>query len=101
MEELYKNKKIKAECKPRENFVEHRERIFEPIFMKVLHDFDMLCNVDMLRLEDTLWEGCCTTCASVEIILFEITHKEKIWLNVVRGFFVSSIMKLGPFNEIL
>ena len=38
-------------------------------------------------------------CASAEIILFQIMHKDKLWLNVGKGLFVSR-MKFGNFNKI-
>ena len=51
-----------------------KERINEPIFIKILLDFG-IC----FECVHTAWKGCCTTCASTEIIIFEIMLMDKIW----------------------
>ena len=60
MEELYKDKQIKAECKPVEDYVKDYERITEPIVTKILCDFGLI-----LDLGYTIWHGYCVRCAAI------------------------------------
>ena len=36
-----------------------------------------------------------------EMMLFEIINKDKLWINVGWGFFISCITKFGHFNKIV
>ena len=69
---------------------------YERINKSILHDFGICLGCGYY-----LTGGWCNICVSAEIIPFEIMHKDKIWLNTGRGFFISKIMKFGHFSNIL
>ena len=96
MEELYKDDKIKVK-------MQVIKRIYNKLWGdKSTHIYQLLYQFHIyLQCGNMLWAGCCSTCAQVEIKLLGITHRDKVWLNVGRGFLVFHITKLGHFANIV
>ena len=88
MEEVYKEQKVKAECSSSEDYMENYAETNKPLFTEVLYKFHICLDCGY-----TVWEGCCATCALVEITLLDIMHKDKVWFDVGRGFFISRMIK--------
>ena len=47
----------------------------------------------------TVWKSHCSSCLAEEIMLFEIVHKDKSYINVGSGFFISHVMNFFHFNR--
>ena len=85
---LYEDENIKADCKTTEEYIDGYDQSNESFFTKIIHEFHVSL-------------GCCSTCGTIEITLLEIIHKDSMWQNLGRRFFVLRTKKSGHYINII
>ena len=84
VEEFYIADNIRADCKSMEEYMDNHNQTSEPLLTRILCDFH-IC----LGCGYTQWRRHCSTCAPLELTLLEIMHRDTMWQNVGREFFIS------------